>query len=141
LPVLLNAIMIEINPCGKQFAMLILCSHGFSNVVAWGITSTYHYKAKIVLCQVPAVKNMPQPTKKLPHNGTISVIMTKRVLDEEGRRHSLQKDSCPLAKTPPDMPCIFFCVCRVCRVIPNHRAPLQKYKQFCVNLKQSLGQP
>jgi hypothetical protein len=141
LPVLLNAIMIEINPHGEQFAMLILRSHGFSDVVAWGITNVYHYKAKIVLCHVPAVKNTPQPTKKLPHDGTISVIMTKRSLMRKDAITPFKKDCCSLAKTPPDTPFIFFCVCRVCRVLPNHRAPLQIYKQFCINRKQSLGQP
>ncbi len=54
----------------------------------------------------------------------IFVIVTKCVLDKEGHHHSLQKDSSPLAKTPSDMPCIFFCVCRVCRALPNHRAKI-----------------
>jgi hypothetical protein len=36
LRILVNTIIIEIDPRGKEFAMLIPQSDGFSNVVVWG---------------------------------------------------------------------------------------------------------
>jgi hypothetical protein len=61
---------------------------------------------------LPGVKNTPQSTKIAGDDGTISVIVTKRVLGKEERLHPRQQDSRPLPKTPPDIPCIFFCVVR-----------------------------
>ena len=51
------------------------------------------------------MKNTPQSTKKLVKDGMISVIMTKFVIGEEGRRHPPQQDSQPLPKTHSDTTC------------------------------------
>jgi hypothetical protein len=79
------------------------------------------------------VKNTPQSTKIAGDDGTISVIVTKRVLGEEGCRHPRQQDSQPFPKTPSDTPCIFWGVCGAgaARIVHHKRYP--KYQQFHVN--------
>ena len=62
------------------------------------------------------------------NNGTISIIVTKRVLGKEECHHPQQQDSRLLPKTPPNMPCVFFCVVlKACAVHIIHRAWSQKY--------------
>jgi hypothetical protein len=72
------------------------------------------------------MKNTLQSTRKLLHDGIISIVLTKHIIDKEGRCHPQQKYSCLLTKTPPNMPCIFFCV-KGCTALPNHPTLLQKY--------------
>ncbi len=75
------------------------------------------------------------------HDGTISVIVTKCVLDEEVRHHPQKQDSHPLPKTPPDTRSTQFCVCRACAAHCIHCALLQKYQRFYVDSAQSFCQP
>jgi hypothetical protein len=83
---------------------------------------------------------MSQSTKIAVDDGTISVIVTKHVIGEEGRLHPQQQDSQPLPKTHPDTPSIQFCVgrARAARII--HRALSPKYQQFRVDRTQLFGQ-
>ena len=76
--------------------------------------------------ELPGVKNTPQSTKIAGDDGTISDIVTKRVLGEEGRHHPQQQDSQPLPKTPPNMPCIVFCVVKA-HSSPNARSTPPQY--------------
>jgi len=84
---------------------------------------------------------MPQSTKIASHDGTISVIITKRILGKEECRHPRQQDSRPLPKTPPDTPCTFFCVVRARTVHIIHRVWFQKYQQLRVDRMKSFSRP
>jgi hypothetical protein len=66
-----------------------------------GETSLCHCEAGIASLALPGVKNMSQSTKIAVDDGTISVIVTKRVIGEEGRHHPRQQDSQPLTFPRP----------------------------------------
>jgi hypothetical protein len=106
-----------------------------------GITCAYHYETRIASLALPGVKNTPQSTKKHVEDGTISIIVIKFVIGEEGRRHPPQQDSRPFPKAHPNTTSISYCVssARAARIV--HRALCQKYQQFCVNHTQSFGRP
>ena len=81
---------------------------------------------------LPGVKNTLQSTKIAGDDGTISAIVTKRILGKEKRCHPRQQqDSRPLPKTPPDTPCIFFCVVRARAAHIIHRTWSDKSRRFC----------
>ena len=79
-----------------------------------GNTSLCNCEARIASLALLGEKNAPQSTKIALNDGTISVIMTKRNLGEEGRSHPQQQESQPLPKAHPDTPTIQFCVSRAC---------------------------
>jgi hypothetical protein len=88
--------------------MFIPRFHEFSNVVARGHHLRLHYEAGIASHVLPGVKNKPQSTKIAGDDGTISIIVTKCVLGEEGRRHPRQQDSQPLPRPLLSRPVSFF---------------------------------
>ena len=123
----LNAIVIKIDPplilSAWQSYMLhpILAAqlHG-------GNTSACNCEAGIASLALPRVNNTAQSTKTALDFGTISVIVTKCILGEEGHSHPQHQDSQLLPKTHPDMPSIRFCVSRAHATHIIHHAQSQK---------------
>ncbi len=105
-------------------AILVSQLHG-------GNSSVCNCEARIASLALPGMKSTPQSTKIALGDGTISLILTKCVLVEEGHSHTRQQDSQPLPKTHPDTPSIQFCVSRACATHIIHHAQSQKYQQFC----------
>ena len=95
----LNAIVIKINPLDIKRVTFV---HVARNSSHGGNTSPCNCEARIASLALPGVKNMSQSTKIAVNDGTISVMVTKFVIGEEGRRHPPQQDSRPLPKTHPD---------------------------------------
>ena len=118
--------------------LAILASHSHGGNSALG-----NCEAGIVSLLLPGVKNIiSQSTKIAGDDGTISVIVTKRVLIKEGHCHPRQQDSRPFPKNIPDTPCIpFLCVLMAWAAHCIHCAASQKYQRFHVNHVQSFGWP
>ncbi len=122
LPILLNTI-IKINHRCKEFAILILHSHGFGNLVAW----------RHNLRLPPQSQSWDfcfTATKKVDHNDRVSVIRTKPC-PWQGRTPSFgKKDTGPLPKIPPDMIWTFLFVCGVSTALQTPSRPHKKYWNF-----------
>ncbi len=78
-----------------------------------GNTAACNCEAGIASLMLPREKNMSQSTKIAGNYGTISVIMTKHVLDKEECCHPQQQDSRPFPENLPNTPCIIFVSARL----------------------------
>ena len=92
----------DIDPRGEEFAMFIPRFGRFSNVVARGHHLRLPLRSQNRESCAPWSEKYSTINQKNVEDGTISVIVTKFVIGEEGRHHPLQQDSRPLPKTHPD---------------------------------------
>ena len=130
-------------PSGKEFAMFIPRFDGFSHGVAWGHHLRYHYEAGMASHALPGVKNMPQSTEIVCDDGTISVIVTIRILGKEERRHPRPPATrLPTPSQDPSRHALYlFCIVKARAVHIIHCAWSQNYQRFCFDYTQSFGRP
>ncbi len=83
----INTIIIEITSLGIKHVTFLHVVQDSSITVARGNTSLCDCEAGIASLKLPGVKNTPQSTKIAIDDGTISIIVTKSIIGEEGRRH------------------------------------------------------
>ena len=91
----LNAIVIKSTPLTSSAWQSYMSRAILASQWHGGNTSLCQCEARIMSLALPRVKNMSQSTKIAINNGTISVIMTKCILEKEGCHHPRQQDSQP----------------------------------------------